>query len=151
MMPENALATPDRRVDRAMNASDPAVVIGETALDAADVFRHLRRRGRLATVLRAAAIERHLHREAKRAGLGVSAAELQAGADDFRARRGLHGAAETLRWLDGQRMSLDDFESRLEHDLLLQKLRDHVCRDRLAAHFADHRDSYARVSLRQIV
>lgn len=134
-----------------MSASQQAVTIGETSLDVMDVHRHLHRQGRLTSVLREAAIERFLFNAAKRLGMSATREELQTAADDFRSRHGLHSARDTNSCLERQKLSLDDFESRLEHDLVIGKLRVHVTRDRLTQHFEDHRESFAGVSLHQIL
>ena len=102
-------------------------------------------------MLREVAVEELLFQQADASGLRISGDDLQQAADDFRRRIGLTSAQDTQAWLARQRLSVQDFEAALESDLLIEKLKDHLTRDRIAGHFADHRDSYARVRLRQIV
>ena len=76
---------------------------------------------------------------------------MQRAADAFRHRHGLQTEDQTRAWLEGQRLSVLDFEATLERDLLLDKLRDRVTRDGIAGQFEAHRDDYALVLLRTIV
>ncbi len=129
----------------------PAVALGDVSLTTTDFLRRLHQRNRLVPLLREAVVEQLLLDEAGRLGLAVGTQELQAAADAFRRRHGLNSAEQTNAWLARQRLSVLDLEDALGRDLLLDKLKDHLCRDRLAAHFAEHRDQYARARLRLIV
>jgi parvulin-like peptidyl-prolyl isomerase len=75
----------------------------------------------------------------------------QSAGDTFRRRQGLTSAADTRAWLARQRLTVELFEEALEHDLLVDKLKDHLTRDRIPGHFATHQGEYARVRLRQIL
>lgn len=130
--------------------SSVAVALEHLSLSLADWLDQLKRRGRLAPMLREAAIERLLLDRAAQAELTVSPKELQQAADAFRRRNGLNSAADTNAWLARNYLSATDFEDALERDLLIEKLQDHLARDRIAAHFEVNRAGYSRAQLRLI-
>lgn len=117
----------------------------------ADLLRTLHRRGRLLPLLNEALAEQLCVSAARDAGLVVTDDELQQAANDFRHRRGLTSADQTSAWLDRQRLSVADFETVLENDLLIQKFQAHLADREVSAHFETHRDRYARVHLRELV
>lgn len=129
----------------------PAVAFGSVALSLPEFVQHLQRRGRLQWLLRDAVVEQFLVEQAKQSGLTVSTDELQRTADLVRRRQGLVSAEQTNAWLVRQRLSVLDFEDALERDLLIDKLKDHLFKDRIAAHFEKHRSQYDRLRIRQIV
>ncbi len=124
---------------------------GGAALSLGDWLAHLKRRGRLVPLLREAALEQFLLERVRLAGLAASPEELQQAADAFRRSHGLTSAEQTQAWLTRQRLSLLDFEDALERDLLIEKLKDHVTRERIPRHFTAHQAAFARARLRLIV
>lgn len=129
----------------------PVVALGESALSLRDWLLWLKRQRRLAPLLRAAVLDQLLLHLAEEAGLSVSDAELQNAADATRRQLGLTSAAQTHAWLKREGLSPNDFETSLEHDLLGEKLRDHVTGARIADHFAANQTDYARARLRLIL
>jgi parvulin-like peptidyl-prolyl isomerase len=121
------------------------------SLSLAECLASFKRRGRLAPLLREAALERLLKARAAEAGIAVTRAELQTAADSFRRQHGLDSAVATSAWLARNGFTTDDFEQNLECDVLADKLKDHLTRQRIPEHFAAHRDRYARARLRQIM
>jgi hypothetical protein len=65
--------------------------------------------------------------EAETAGIQVESSELQAAADDFRLKHKLVGAKITQKWLDIHQLSLDDFESIIQLQLLSNLCTDQWC------------------------
>lgn len=128
-----------------------AVSLGDVTLSLGDWLGSLRQRGRLRPLLREAAIEQFLVSRAVQAGLTVSAEELQQAADAFRRQYGLLSAEQTHAWLGGEGLSVLDFEDVLERDLLIDRLKDHLTRGQIAAHFAANQAGYARAGLRLIL
>ena len=124
--------------------------LDDVSLSARDLLAALRRRRRLRPLIHEALIEEFLVRRSVEAGLAVAPLELQAAADAFRRRHGLTSAAQTQAWLAREGLSVQDFEAALERDLLIDRLQDHLCRDRIAGHFEAHRTRYDRLRLRQI-
>jgi hypothetical protein len=100
--------------------------------------------------LHEAVLEQFLVGQATQAGLTVTTEELQRAADFVRRRQGLTSAEQTLAWLSRQQLSVVEFEDALERDLLIEKFKDHLFRDRIPAHFEQHRAQYDRLRLRQL-
>jgi len=122
--------------------SSPATVIAslaETRLTLAGLLRWLRLQDRLAPLVREALAALLVREEARRAGLSVTAEELQAAADDFRRRLGLDSAEATHAWLASRGLSVDDFEAGLEDGLLAARLKQHLTGPRVEEHFSAHR------------
>jgi parvulin-like peptidyl-prolyl isomerase len=127
-----------------------AVSLGDHAVTLPEFLRHLKRSGRLQSLLQEAVVEQFLVQQSTQAGLVVTPEELQRTADLVRRRQGLTSAEQVHAWLARQRLSVLDFEDTLERDLLMDKLKDHLIGDRIAAHFEQHRSQYDRLRLRQL-
>ena len=128
----------------------PIATLGDVSVALPDLLHHLQRRGRLQSLLQEAVEEQFLVQQATQAGLAVSPQELQRAADFVRRRQGLASAEQMHAWLTRQQMSVVDFEDALERDLLIDKLKDHLFKDRILAHFEQHRSQYDRLRLRQL-
>jgi parvulin-like peptidyl-prolyl isomerase len=129
----------------------PVGTVAGAPLSLQEVLRSMHRGRRLLPLLKEAAAEQILLNHAAREGLTVSDAELQKAADHFRQRHGLHGAEQTQQWLAREGLTVEDFESGQERDLLLAKLRRHLTEPHVTSQFNYQRDRYARATLRQIV
>lgn len=64
---------------------------------------------------------------AKKQGMRVTEQEIQERADQFRRVRGLHRAADTNKYLDAIRVSLDEFEAFIVDSLYQEKMMAQVC------------------------
>ena len=124
---------------------------GGESLSPAVFLRALHRQRQLRGLLVAVLAEQVTLRAAAQAGLSVTAAELQQAADRFRHRHGLTSAESTRQWLGREGLSVEDFETGLENELLVEKLKTHLAGPQVGGHFAANRDRYARAQLRQIV
>lgn len=111
------------------------------------LLKKLHLKGHLAPMIREAIADQVVQEEARRAGLEVSAQELQKAADAFRRRQGLHAAAAMRVWLSERELSLDDFEAGLEEDLLAARLRKHVTADQVDRYWQAHQADYERLRL----
>lgn len=114
------------------------------------LLKRLRMRGRLRALVLEALTEQMVEEEARRAGLSVTREELQSAADAFRRSQGLTGAADTHAWLATHGMSVDDFQSTLEYELLAAKLLRHLTADRIEEHFAAHQAGYEQMRIAQL-
>jgi parvulin-like peptidyl-prolyl isomerase len=63
---------------------------------------------------------------AKDMNIAISDSELQAAADKFRIETGLLSANETNEWLEENGLSIDEFERKLENDLLKSKIENDI-------------------------
>jgi parvulin-like peptidyl-prolyl isomerase len=134
-----------------INQDVPAATWGESAVPVHALLANLHRDRRLLPLLREAVVEQFLLDQAAAAGLTVSTEELQQAADLFRRRHGLISAERTQAWLAQEHWSATNLEDALEHDLLIAKFKEHLFKDRLAAHFEANRSRYDQVVLRAIV
>jgi parvulin-like peptidyl-prolyl isomerase len=89
--------------------------------------------------------------EAETAGIQVESSELQAAADDFRIKHKLIGAKITQKWLDIHQLSLDDFESIIQLQLLSNKLQPVVLGDKVERYFYENKLDFDRVALSEVV
>src|SRR5258708_185867 len=123
----------------------------ESKLTLDGLLRNLHQRGRLASIVREALAVLLIQEQARLAGLSAADHELQAAAADFRRRNGLASLAETPAWLARQGLSMDDFEARLEQDLLAAKLRQHLTAAAVDGAFAAHPVGFERLRLAEVV
>lgn len=84
-------------------------------------------------------------------GLTVSDQELQLAADQFRMRRGLSSAEKTQQWLSREKLSLEQFERRIELDTLKEKFQDDLYSRLGEEFFRVNAERYSRVRLRRLV
>ena len=63
-----------------------------------------------------------LRTASKEMGITVSDEDLQAAADDFRREKTLISAQETFDWLADNGLSMDEFERKLEGDIVLERI-----------------------------
>lgn len=131
-----------------MNA--PLALSATVNLAAVEFLCGLHRRARLLPLAREALAEKLVVEHARQAGLTVEETELQAAADAFRQRNGLHYAVATNAWLAEQSLTLADLEAVFERDLLIDKFRDHLFAREGTAHFEANRARYCRVRLRRL-
>jgi peptidylprolyl isomerase len=104
----------------------PLVKIDGTAIDVADFIRILRLSGQFETLIEQMVRDRLTAQSAKKQGLRVSDQEIQERADQFRRVRGLHRAADTNRYLDAMKVSLDEFEAFIADSLYQEKMLEQV-------------------------
>jgi parvulin-like peptidyl-prolyl isomerase len=128
----------------------PVATLGDISVTLTEVLNHAQRRGRLRPLIQAAALEEFLVQQANQAGLAVPPEELQRAADFVRRRQGLTSAEHMHAWLARQGLPVLDFEVALERDLLVDRLKDHLFKDRIPAHFERQRPHYDRLRLRQL-
>ena len=96
-------------------------------------------------------VQRIVEDEAERAGIQLEVSELQAAADLFRAQNKLTSAKNTQMWLDLHQLSLDDFETIIELQLLGNKLKEVVLGDRVEKYFYQHQLDFDRVVLYEVI
>lgn len=101
--------------------------------------------------LRQAADAHLIRRAATERGISVSNAELQQAANDFRQSRDLLDAASTKKWLASNHLSVGDWESCLEGEIIERKLRDALTGSEVEQHFAENRLSFESATISRLV
>jgi len=81
----------------------------------------------------------------------VADEELQAAGDAFRQEHKLLGTAETLAWLQAQRITVEDWSQGIRIALLTKKLKEYLFGDVVDAHYINNRNDFKRVALSQIL
>jgi hypothetical protein len=107
----------------------PIVKIDGAAIEVADFIRVLKLTGQYEGLIEQLVRDRLTVQAARKAGLRVSEAEIQERADQFRRVRGLHRAADTNKYLDAMRVTLDEFEAFIIDSLYQEKMMERVCSD----------------------
>jgi parvulin-like peptidyl-prolyl isomerase len=107
----------------------PIVKIDGTSIEVADFIRVLKLTGQYEGLIEQLVRDRLTVQAARKAGLRVSEAEIQERADQFRRVRGLHRAADTNKYLDAMRVTLDEFEAFIVDSLYQEKMMERVCND----------------------
>ena len=102
------------------------VKIDGTAIDATDFIRTLKLSGQFEALIEQMVRDRLTVQGAKKQGMRVSDEEIQARADQFRRVRGLHRAADTNRYLDAMKVTLDEFEAFISDSLYQEKMLEQV-------------------------
>lgn len=84
-------------------------------------------------------------------GITVTDEELQVAGDAFRSEHRLLGSAQTLAWLEQQRISIEDWTQGIRIQLLTQKLKDRLFASSIDDHYLTNRDEYHRAAFSQIL
>ena len=105
------------------------VRIDDEELGIEEFVRILKLTGRFETLLDEIVRDKLAVHAAKKAGVAVSAAEIQERADQFRRVLGLHRAADMNHYLDAQGVTLDEFEAFITDSLYQEKMMERVCRN----------------------
>jgi parvulin-like peptidyl-prolyl isomerase len=96
-------------------------------------------------------VQRIVEDEAERVGIQLEVSEVQAAADRFRALNKLTSAKNTKMWLDLHQLTVDDFETIIELQLLGNKLKAVVLGDRVEKYFYQHQLDFDRVVLYEVI
>ena len=128
-----------------------AITIDDRPTSLRDVLRSWKIAGRLEGLLRQVVEEKLIADAAQRENVSISDAELQAGADAFRQTHGLHLAEKTHAWLRAHRLTVEDFQERIQAGLLRRKLAEHLVGGQIERYFAENRTQFDRARLSQIV
>jgi PPIC-type PPIASE domain len=83
--------------------------------------------------------------------INVSEAEIQESGDIFRKHSGLRGADETLRWLEAQGITPEDWAKGIYISLMTTKLKEHVCSAEADNYYLGNREACKRVAISQIL
>jgi hypothetical protein len=121
------------------------------SLSLGQLLQTLHAQGRLRPLVAEALAGRLVQQEARQAGLSVPVEDLQAVVDTFRRARGLHTATATRTWLDGQGLTVGDFEAGLEERLLAVKLKHHQTAAQADESFAAHRTDFEQLRVARVV
>jgi len=108
---------------------NPLVKIDGQAIAVTDFLRTLRLSGQFDGLIEQLVRDRLTVQAAKKAGIRVSEQDIQERADQFRRARGLHRAADTNKYLDALRVSLDEFETFIANSLYQERMLAQVCSD----------------------
>jgi parvulin-like peptidyl-prolyl isomerase len=105
------------------------VKIDGNAIDVAEFLRTLKLTGQFEALLEQFVRDRLTLLGARKQGIQVTEAEIQERANQYRRVRGLHRAADTNKYLDAMRISLDEFESFITDSLYQEKMMNKVLSD----------------------
>ncbi|MBD2448161.1 peptidylprolyl isomerase [Nostoc sp. FACHB-152] len=122
----------------------------QSATDA-EILEYLRRSAKFAEIAVAAEREAFVIANCKQLGIEISEDEWQAAGDAFRLERKLWGNAETLAWLEEQRISVEEWSEGIKVALLEKKLKEHLFGALVDGAYVSNRDNYRRVALSQIL
>jgi parvulin-like peptidyl-prolyl isomerase len=113
-----------------------------------DRLKHSQRYGEFAEE-----VERNILIESicKQLKIEVLEDEIQNVGDTFRKQNKLYGEAETMEWLDRQRITPEEWSKGVYLELLTQKLKEHIGGYNADALYMNDRENWRRVALSQIL
>ncbi|MEB3179146.1 MAG: peptidylprolyl isomerase [Nostocaceae cyanobacterium] len=116
-----------------------------------EIIAYLRRSCNIAEIAAKAEHDALILSICQQLDITVSDEELQAAGDTFRLEHKLLGASETLKWLSGQRITLEDWSSGIRLSLLEKKLKEHLFGASIDNYYINNRPNFKRVALSQIL
>jgi peptidylprolyl isomerase len=130
----------------------PIVKIDGNAIDVDAFLRHLKLSSQYDKLVEQLVTDRLTVLAARKQGITVSEEEVQDRADQFRRVRGLHRMADTNKYLDAQRISLDEFEAFITDSLVQEKMMHKVCGDAaVQGYFKLNSPRFDRIEVSHIV
>lgn len=131
---------------------NPLVKIDGHAIAVTDFLRMLRLSGQFDGLIEQLVRGRITVQAAKKAGIRVSEQDIQERADQFRRTRDLHRAADTNKYLDALRVSLDEFEAFIADSLYQERMLQQVCSDQaVASYFKLNSPKFDGIEVSQMV
>jgi peptidylprolyl isomerase len=128
------------------------VKIDGASIDVAEFIRTLKLSGQYEGLIEQLVRDRLTVQAARKMGLRVSEDEIQERADQFRRVRGLHRAADTNKYLDAMRVSLDEFEAFITDSLYQEKMMQRVCSDQaVESYFKLHSPKFDSIEISHMV
>jgi parvulin-like peptidyl-prolyl isomerase len=135
------------KVDNTQNLTLPEIV----AATDSELIAYLKYSRKIAELASLAERDTLILAICDRLGIEISDDELQEAGDAFRQEHRLFGSAETLRWLEQQRINVEDWTQGIRIELLAKKLKEHLFGENVDSHYLNKRDDYKRVALSQIL
>ena len=117
----------------------------------ADILAYLRCSRKIAHIARLAEREALVLAICEKLSLTISDEEWQAAGDAFRLEHQLTGATATLRWLEQQQISAEEWSQGIKVEWLKNKLKAHLFGDVVDNHYISNRDTFKQVALSQIL
>ncbi|AKG20543.1 peptidylprolyl isomerase [Calothrix sp. 336/3] len=116
-----------------------------------EILAYLRRSARFAEIAAATEREALVINHCNHLGIEISDDEWQTAGDAFRLERKLWGNAETMTWLQRQRITVEEWSEGIKVALLEKKLKEHLFGLSVDGAYISDRDRYRRVALSQIL
>jgi parvulin-like peptidyl-prolyl isomerase len=116
-----------------------------------DILEQLKISRKIPEVIEQIFTRRIVNAEAEKLGIKVEIPELQEAADLFRANNRLISARITEKWLEINQLSLDDFETIVHLELLSDKLKQVVLKDKVEQYFYQHQLDFDRVVISEVI
>ena len=123
----------------------------DTNIATADILEQLKISRKIPEIIEQIFTRRIVRAEAERLGIKVEIPELQEAADLFRAKNRLISARITEKWLEMNQLSLDEFEMIVHLELLSDKLKSIVLKDKVEQHFYQHQLDFDRVVISEVI
>lgn len=121
-----------------------------TANDA-EIVDYLRHSSKFAEIATLAEEEALVVKLCQHFGVKVEETEWQEEGDAFRLQHKLFGIEETTKWLEQQRITLEDWSEGIRLRLLTKKLKEYLFGANVDLHYIANREQYRRVALSQIL
>lgn len=116
-----------------------------------EILKQVKFSGQLPTMREGIAMRHAIAHAAEAAGITVTIAELQQGADGVRLLHQLQSSEATWAWLQQQGLSLDEFEEMVQASLLSAKLAHHLFADKVEPFFVEHQLDYTQIILYEVI
>jgi parvulin-like peptidyl-prolyl isomerase len=116
-----------------------------------DILEQLKISRKIPEIIEQILTRRIVRAEAEKLGIKVEIPELQEAADLFRAKNRLISARITEKWLEINQLSLDEFETIVHLELLSDKLKQVVLKDKVEQHFYQHQLDFDRVVISEVI
>lgn len=116
-----------------------------------DLIYEARIAGRIPELVKGVLRRQIVTARAQADSIAPTPAELQAAADRFRIENNLASAEATQAWLNKNLLSIDDFEDIITHNLVADKLAQHLFGDRVKEYFYQNSLDYTKAIIYEVI
>jgi parvulin-like peptidyl-prolyl isomerase len=121
------------------------------AISAVDLIQQFKLSRQMPLVIAGVVKQKIIERAAIQQNITLSEEELQTAADRFRYEHNLIASADTLNWLNQHYLSITEFETIIKHQLLTQKLAQHLFLEQVEPYYYAHQLDYYQAIIYEIV
>ncbi len=116
-----------------------------------DLVNEIKMAGRIPELIQGILRRKIIREEARKVGIEPTTQELQVAADKFRTLNRLETAEATWKWLQAHMLSVDDFEKLVAHNLLSEKLAQHLFGNQVEHFFHQNLLEYSGASIYEVI
>ncbi len=120
-------------------------------IDSQDILKYIKLSCQFAEILEGSIGCKIIQKQILARNISVKPEKLQQEADNFRLLRGLSTVKDTYIWLEKHHLSLDEFDSLIYTNTVVQQLIEDMFSEQVDSFFEEHKQDYVRVGIYEVI